>query len=73
MPDAFRLTEWKSLIERDDDCFIAGCDNDDIDYRGPIYLRDGSIHKACREHWEGIIRVLGEQSTWEQDAGRWSA
>lgn len=46
-------------------CFIRGCDNDDIDTRGPVWLRDGTEHQACTEHWEPIFRVLGEQATWE--------
>lgn len=61
--DPWRMDEWKALA---DVCFIAGCDHDDIDQRGPVFLRDGSIHKACAEHWEPIFRVLGEQATWEQ-------
>lgn len=65
--DGFRLAEWNALP---DVCFIAGCDNDDIDQRGPVWLRDGSMHKACSEHWEPIFRVLGEQATWEREAMR---
>lgn len=61
------------ILQRDDDCFISGCDSDDIDLRGPVGLRDGSIHKACREHWEAIHGIVGRQREWEEDAGRWSA
>jgi hypothetical protein len=64
--DGWRLDEWNALP---DVCFIATCENTEIDERGPIWLRDGSMHKACVEHWEPIMRVLGEQATWEKDAG----
>lgn len=64
--DGFRLAEWDALP---DVCFIAACENDEIDERGPVWLRDGSMHKACTEHWEPIFRVLGEQATWEAEAG----
>lgn len=63
--DPFRLVEWHALP---DECFISGCDNGDIDVRGPVWLRDGSMHKACVEHWEPIMRVLGEQVSWQKDA-----
>ena len=62
MSDPFRIQEWDALP---DVCLIAGCDSDEIDQRGPVWLRDGSMHKACVEHWEGIFRVLGVQATWE--------
>lgn len=71
--DPFRLAEWNALI---DVCFIAGCDNLDIDERGPVWVRSPqeptkvSMHKACVEHWEPIMRVLGEQMTWEHGAMR---
>lgn len=69
--DPFRLAEWNNLPEV---CLFQGCDSDDIDQRGPVFLRDGSIHKACVEHWEPIFRVFGEQATWEQrDGARWLA
>lgn len=61
--DGWRLDEWHALPEV---CLIAGCDGADIDHRGPVWLRDGSMHKACREHWEGVYRVLGEQASWER-------
>lgn len=68
MRDPWRLSEWDALSE---ECLISTCDNDEIDQRGPVWLRDGSMHKACTEHWEGIFRVLGEQASWEQtDASR---
>ena len=51
-------------------CFIRACDNTEIDERGPVWLRDGSEHLACTEHWKAIFRILGEQVTWEQDAMR---
>jgi hypothetical protein len=50
------------------DCMFMGCDNDEIDGRGPVVLRDGSKHGACTEHWEPIMRVIGQQRTWEQEA-----
>lgn len=65
-PDPWRLAEWQKLPEV---CLIAGCDNHDIDQRGPVQLRNGSIHKACVEHWEGVFRVLGEQASWERTDG----
>lgn len=63
MTDPWRLAEWNALTE---ECFIGGCDHADIDHRGPVFLRDGSMHKACTEHWEPIFRVLGEQASWER-------
>lgn len=68
MSDPWRMDEWHALP---DECLIAGCDGEEIDVRGPIFLRDGSIRKACVEHWEAITLVLGEQATWERtDAAR---
>lgn len=64
--DPWRMTEWQALPET---CLIEACAGDEIDQRGPVFLRDGSIHKACTEHWEGIFRVLGEQATWERQDG----
>jgi hypothetical protein len=62
--DSFRLAEWQALPNY---CFIGGCGNDEIDERGPIWVRDGeAMHKACTEHWEAIMRILGEQATWER-------
>lgn len=51
---------WNALP---DECFIKDCAAlaDQIDQRGPIQLRDGSKHKACRAHWEAIHSVLGKQ------------
>lgn len=63
MSDPWRLDEWATLP---DVCLIAGCESWEVDARGPVWLRDGSIHKACPEHWEGIFRVLGEQSSWQR-------
>lgn len=57
--DPFRIAEWEALP---DVCLIAGCEYDEIDRRGPVWLRDGSMHKACTEHWEGVFRVLGRQA-----------
>ena len=57
------------LPERDDEatrCFIRGCDNNEIDPRGPVWLIDGSEWNACTEHGEPIFRVLGEQASWEK-------
>jgi hypothetical protein len=51
-------------------CMFMGCDSDEIDQRGPVVLRDGSKHYACTEHWEPIMRVIGQQRTWEQEAMR---
>jgi hypothetical protein len=67
-PDPWRMADWRAAP---DGCFISGCDGGDIDQRGPIFLRDGSVQKACVEHWEPIMRVLGEQALWEhRDAMR---
>jgi hypothetical protein len=60
------MAEWKALPE---ECLISSCENSEIDQRGPVWLRDGSMHKACVEHWEGIFSVLGEQATWEKTDG----
>ena len=58
--DAWRLDEWNA---HPDVCFISACEASETDPRGPVWLRpDGSMHKACREHWEGVFRVLGEQA-----------
>lgn len=65
-PDPWRMDEWKALP---DECLISACENDEIDQRGPVWLRDGSVRKACVEHWEGIFRVLGAQASWEQTDG----
>lgn len=64
--DPWRMAEWNALP---DVCLIASCDSDDIDQRGPVWLRDGGMRKACVEHWEGIFRVLSEQATWESTDG----
>jgi hypothetical protein len=64
--DAWRIAQWYALP---DVCLIAGCRSEDIDQRGPVWLRNGSMHKACVEHWEGVFRVLGEQATWERTDG----
>jgi hypothetical protein len=68
--DPWRLAEWNNLP---DECLIAACDSDDIDQRGPVWLRGGGMRKACVEHWGGIFRVLGEQDTWERTDGARSA
>ena len=57
--DPWRLDEWNALP---DVCYIYGCEASETDPRGPVWLRDESMHKACREHWEGVYRVLGEQA-----------
>ncbi|ROR91710.1 hypothetical protein EDD33_2667 [Nocardioides aurantiacus] len=62
----WRIDEWLALP---DTCAIRGCENDEADQRGPVFFNDGSMHKVCPEHWEPIFRVLGEQATWEEDAG----
>lgn len=64
--DPWRLAEWNALP---DVCLISACEGDEIDERGPVWLRDGSMHKACVEHWEGIFRVLGGQATWTRVDG----
>lgn len=56
--DPFRLGEWHALP---DVCFVAACDASETDPRGPVWLRDHGMAKACTEHWEGVFRVLGEQ------------
>lgn len=63
-PDPFCLDEWRALPEV---CLFSGCEHDGIDQRGPVWLRDGSMHKACTDHWEPIMRILGEQSSWTAD------
>lgn len=57
--DPWRLNEWLALPDR---CFISGCASTEICERGPVFLRDGSIHKACTPHWDGVMSVLGQQS-----------
>jgi hypothetical protein len=70
--DPWRMNEWRALSE--DECGIGGCSNAETDQRGPVIMRDGSMHKVCPEHWEPIMRILGEQATWEQtDAMRVTA
>lgn len=64
MTDPWRMYVWHLLP---DVCFIKGCDEEGADQRGPVFLTDGSIHKACTSHWEGIFRVLGEQASWERE------
>lgn len=61
----WRLAEWRELPDR---CGISGCDNQEADQRGPVFMRDGSMHKVCPAHWEPIMRLLGEQASWQQDA-----
>jgi len=50
------MAEWCALPEV---CLFDGCPYTDIDHRGPIFLRDGSIHKACVEHWEAVHGIIG--------------
>lgn len=67
-PDPWRIDEWLKLPNV---CAIAGCDAPSgIDQRGPLWLKDGSMHKLCIDHWEAVFRILGEQVTWEDDAHR---
>lgn len=68
--DPWRLTDWDALPE---ECFVAACDNTDIDQRAPVWLRGGGMAKACVEHWEGVQRVLGDQASWERDAARFGS
>jgi hypothetical protein len=65
-PDPWRLDVWNSLA---DVCLISGCASYEIDQRGPIVLRDGSWWKACVEHWEAILGIVGRQRTWESTDG----
>jgi len=71
--DEWRLAEWNALP---DECLIGPCDNTEIDRRSPVWLRDGSMRKACVEHWEAVHRVLGDQVLREPEGGgdayRWS-
>jgi hypothetical protein len=62
--DPFRLETWNRLA--DDVCFIDGCSATETDVRGPVWLRGQGMAKACPEHWEPIMRVLGEQACWER-------
>jgi hypothetical protein len=64
--DPWRMAEWNGLA---DECLIAGCGSEEIDQRGPVWLRNATMHKACVEHWEGIMSVLGEQGAWERTDG----
>jgi hypothetical protein len=41
-------------------CLIAGCTATEI-HQEPVLLRDGSIRRACPEHWDAIMLVLGRQ------------
>lgn len=66
--DPFRLEKWAALA--DDVCMFAGCNASETDQRGPVWLRGGGMAKACTEHWEPIMRVIGEQASWERDAMR---
>ena len=66
--DWWRLAEWHALP---DVCLIAACEGTEIDQRAPVWLADGSMHKACVGHWEAVYRVLGEQVGGD-DAYRWS-
>lgn len=81
-----RLTRWLDLIldtislmaktwcglrsQRDEQCFVNGCVADDLDTRGPVVTRDGRRYRACAEHWEAIIGIVGRQQTWQADAYR---
>lgn len=60
------MEEWLALP--DDRCGIVGCDAEDTDQRGPLFMRDGTIHKLCPEYWEAVMRILGGQQSWEADA-----
>lgn len=63
-PDPWQMAAWKTLP---DVCLIGGCNGESgIDERGPVYLRDDSMWKACIEHWEAIMRILGKQASWER-------
>lgn len=62
--DPMWLATWARLP--DDVCMISGCNATEVDQRGPVWLRGGGMGKACPEHWEPIMRVLGEQATWER-------
>lgn len=63
-------SEWQAGVESAV-CFVNGCDYDDIDPRGPVWLRDDTMpYYACVAHWEAIFRILGEQAG-SPDAMRW--
>ena len=62
--EGFNLLAWNAL---EDVCFIQGCNNDKIDNRGPIFLRDGSMHKACVPHWVAVMHVSHAEKRNEDD------
>lgn len=64
MSDLWRIEEWNALP---DVCAITACVNKGTDPRGPMFLRNGTIHKVCTEHWEAIFGVLGSQAIWDGD------
>jgi hypothetical protein len=67
--DPFRIEKWNALA--DDRCMFAGCNATETDPRGPVWLCGDGMGKACTEHWEPIMRVIGEQVSWERtDAHR---
>ena len=47
-------------------CAIAGCENEDLDERGPIGITDekGQTYHfiMCQSHWEAILMTLGKQA-----------
>lgn len=66
--DRFRLVEWAALPPG---CAVAGCEELWAhDERGPLFLRDGTMHRLCQDHWEAVMGVTGRQGAWEADAHR---
>jgi hypothetical protein len=53
-------------MPRDGLCAIVGCENPEVDERGPVYvMADGVEYQVamCSPHWEGIFMELGKQGT----------
>lgn len=58
----------RMLDDPESRCFVEACDNTDVDRRGPVFLRPHAVAlPACREHWEAIHMILGNQATTERD------
>lgn len=67
--DVWRIEEWQRLTRfiADPRCFVYGCENTEIDQRGPVFDRDKRMHLACTPHWEGVYGPLGEQAAEHAD------
>ncbi len=48
-----------SFPDLDDECMFSGCENTNIDERGPVILRSGYRARACSEHWNAISVIAG--------------